>query len=219
MSDYLTTREVQDLLKVDRITIYRMVQDGRLRGVKIGQQWRFADEDVQRFICGLPVTAAVGDEPALNAGAFPVHCAQVIQDLFADLGQISSLIIDPEGHPLTQTSHPCTFCQQENQSNEEACQSTWKKAAAAPYPGAPIFCHAGFNYLRTPIQINGRTLAWLLVSQNPPSPESSPSSASPAHLEEWSQRFVQAMETIIKERTRLVDRLQQIARISQLEEI
>ncbi len=41
MEDLLTTREVQELLKVDRITIYRMLQDGRLHGMKIGQQWRF----------------------------------------------------------------------------------------------------------------------------------------------------------------------------------
>ncbi|HPH94273.1 MAG TPA: PocR ligand-binding domain-containing protein [Anaerolineaceae bacterium] len=218
MSDYLTTREVQDLLKVDRITIYRMVQDGRLHGVKIGQQWRFADEDVQRLICRASAPAA-GEEPALTAGAFPVHCAQVIQDLFSDLGQISSLIIDLEGRPLTQTSHPCAFCQQENQVNGGACQEAWTKAASAPYPEKPIICHAGFNYIRTPIQINGQTLAWLLVSQNPQPPASETSSASPARLEEWSQRFVQAMESIIKERTRLVDRLQQIARISQLEEL
>ena len=34
MTDLLTTRQVQDILKVDRITIYRMLQDGRLKGVK-----------------------------------------------------------------------------------------------------------------------------------------------------------------------------------------
>ena len=42
MDVLLTTREVLDMLKVDRITIYRMLQDGRIKGVKIGQQWRFA---------------------------------------------------------------------------------------------------------------------------------------------------------------------------------
>jgi excisionase family DNA binding protein len=41
---YLTTRQVQNILQVDRITIYRMLQDGRLKGVKIGQQWRFPAE-------------------------------------------------------------------------------------------------------------------------------------------------------------------------------
>ncbi|MGB9754636.1 helix-turn-helix domain-containing protein [Roseiflexus castenholzii] len=41
MNDLLTTREVQDLLKLDRTTVYRMLKEGRLTGVKVGQQWRF----------------------------------------------------------------------------------------------------------------------------------------------------------------------------------
>jgi excisionase family DNA binding protein len=50
MTDLLTTRQVQEILKVDRITIYRMLQDGRLKGVKIGQQWRFARREVERLL-------------------------------------------------------------------------------------------------------------------------------------------------------------------------
>ena len=49
MDNLLTTRQVQDRLKVDRITIYRMLQDGRLRGVKIGQQWRFPEKEIERL--------------------------------------------------------------------------------------------------------------------------------------------------------------------------
>ena len=45
MENYLTTKQVQDLFKVDRITIYRMLQDGRLKGVKIGNQWRCCQQD------------------------------------------------------------------------------------------------------------------------------------------------------------------------------
>ncbi|MCA9947998.1 MAG: helix-turn-helix domain-containing protein, partial [Anaerolineales bacterium] len=38
MEDLLTTRQVQELLQVDRTTVYRMRKDGRLTGVKVGQQ-------------------------------------------------------------------------------------------------------------------------------------------------------------------------------------
>ena len=46
----LTTRQVQELLRVDRITVYRMLNDGRLKGVKIGQQWRFPAREVERLL-------------------------------------------------------------------------------------------------------------------------------------------------------------------------
>lgn len=47
MDDLLTTRQLQDLLRVDRITIYRMLNDGRLRGFKVGGQWRFSPREVE----------------------------------------------------------------------------------------------------------------------------------------------------------------------------
>ena len=46
----LTARQLQDLLQVDRITIYRMLKDGRLEGFKVGGQWRFSRQTVQRWL-------------------------------------------------------------------------------------------------------------------------------------------------------------------------
>jgi excisionase family DNA binding protein len=40
MEDLLATRQPQDILQIDRVTIYRMLEDGRLRGVKVGGKWR-----------------------------------------------------------------------------------------------------------------------------------------------------------------------------------
>ena len=57
MEDLLTTREVQELLHVDRITVYRMLSDGRLKGVKIGQQWRFPAREVDRLLSGTSAAA------------------------------------------------------------------------------------------------------------------------------------------------------------------
>ena len=42
---------------------------------------------------------------------FPAHCVQAIQDLFADVSQVGAHVIDLQGEPLTQPSHPCGFCQ------------------------------------------------------------------------------------------------------------
>lgn len=37
MDSLLTARQLQDLLRVDRITIYRMLKDGRIQGFKDGE--------------------------------------------------------------------------------------------------------------------------------------------------------------------------------------
>ncbi len=49
MNELLTTKQIQDLLQVDRITVYRMLNDGRLKGVKIGNQWRFPQSEIDRL--------------------------------------------------------------------------------------------------------------------------------------------------------------------------
>jgi excisionase family DNA binding protein len=50
VDDLLTTRRLQELLRVDRITIYRMLNDGRLRGFKVGGQWRFSRRKIEAWL-------------------------------------------------------------------------------------------------------------------------------------------------------------------------
>ena len=50
MAELLTTKQLEDLLKIDRITVYRMLNDGRLKGVKIGNQWRFPQNEIDRLL-------------------------------------------------------------------------------------------------------------------------------------------------------------------------
>ena len=95
MDELLTAREVQEILKVDRITIYRMLNDGRLKGAKIGQQWRFSRSDVERLLGNEP--PAEEPLPPEPNPSFPTHCVQTIQDLFSDVSQISALIVDTRG--------------------------------------------------------------------------------------------------------------------------
>ena len=84
-----------------------MLQDGRLKGIKIGQQWRFSQGDVERLIeFNSPdqSNSIPGPDPT-----FPTHCVQTIQDLFAEVGQISALVIDMQGLPLTPGQPPDSF--------------------------------------------------------------------------------------------------------------
>ena len=174
MDNLLTTRQLQELLKIDRITIYRMLADGRLRGVKVGQQWRFRASDVESLIdtCNENNLPAVAVAPA----ALPVHCIQAIQNVFADIGQIAALVIDSQGRPLTETSHPCPFCSllAANPSSRQACAASWEEFARNPLPNPLtnpladhgfLTCHAGLNYTCAAITAGGQTLGYLLAGQ------------------------------------------------------
>src|SRR3972149_2188107 len=101
MTDLLTTRQVQDILKVDRITIYRMLQDGRLRGVKVGSQWRFTSTEVERLLSG---QSQINEVATDSAAVFPVHCVQTIQNLLSGVSLMSALVLDANGDPVTEFS-------------------------------------------------------------------------------------------------------------------
>jgi excisionase family DNA binding protein len=175
MDDLLTTRQVLERLKVDRITVYRMLQDGRLKGVKIGQQWRFNQREVDRLL-GVETAPA---EPVQFSGeiSFPTHCVQTIQDLFATVGQISAGVVDMEGKALTKVSRPCLYFQilQRSTSASKACHLSWQTIALESRAGSRIFtCYSGLQWLAAPVFDREEQVAVLLAGQfywQPPDPQ------------------------------------------------
>lgn len=252
MNDLLTTRQVQEILKVDRITIYRMLQDGRLKGVKIGQQWRFPQTEVERLVgISYPVdeSAQVFADPN-----FPTHCVQTIQDLFAEVGQISALVVDMQGHPLTQVSHPTRFCEMllSSPAGQNACQASWlafarDSAAVNGAAGSRFFtCQAGLQYIGAPIYDKDVQVGLFLAGQfywQTPDPREEAERirrlaaayrlpleelqaaareipvidpAQHARVETWPFTAARAVQSILHERLCFVERLQQIATLTQL---
>ncbi|MEA4910200.1 MAG: helix-turn-helix domain-containing protein [Chloroflexi bacterium] len=243
MPDLLTTREVQEMLKVDRITIYRMLQDGRLKGVKIGQQWRFTPKEVAQLLDGAPPT------PSTDAGGrppFPAHCVQTIQDLFTDLSQTSAIVLDPQGNPLTEMSHPCEFCRQVQSTPQgrQACAQSWQELARAGLPG-PFACHAGMIYLWAELQEDGAPVGRILIGPQAHHPLQDErmrdrlqrlageyglngrdllrsaldvpvmDAARLVLVKSWLSKLTAAIASILKERAGFVDRLQRIAEMTQ----
>ncbi len=47
-----TAKEVQEILRVSPNTVLAMLKDGRLKGFKIGRDWRIPAENLQAFIRG-----------------------------------------------------------------------------------------------------------------------------------------------------------------------
>jgi excisionase family DNA binding protein len=76
----LTALEVQELLHIDRSTVYRMAEDGRLPAIRVGRSWRFPADRIEALLDsgqsvasthGAP-TAAPGDRPATSSPALSV---------------------------------------------------------------------------------------------------------------------------------------------------
>lgn len=46
---FLTPVDVMDILCIGRNTFYKLVRDGKLKGFKIGKQWRMHPKDLDEF--------------------------------------------------------------------------------------------------------------------------------------------------------------------------
>ncbi len=165
MDELLTTKQVQDLLQVDRTTIYRMLNDGRLVGVKIGQQWRFSRQEVESMLSG---NHAVAEKSLPPLQVLPIHCIQAIQDVFSEVAEIGSVTTSAQGEPLTHVSNMGSFCQliQNSPSGRSACMKSWQNLAEKPGKNPTFFtCHAGLQYACAQIEIEGKKTAVLIAGQ------------------------------------------------------
>lgn len=148
MTDLLTTKQVQQLLRVDRTTIYRMVESGQLPAIRVGKQWRFAQEQVDQWLEGhgagmMPATPARtapdaendADLRSLDLKMLLPACAQLVQDAFADVLGVMMVITDMQGQPVTQVSNPCGYFNALTAGNPAAvshCVFTWQQLAGSP---------------------------------------------------------------------------------------
>ena len=48
--DVMTLNEVAEYLRIPRSTVYKLVQEGRIPGQKVGRQWRFHRAVVEKWL-------------------------------------------------------------------------------------------------------------------------------------------------------------------------
>ena len=48
--DVMTLNEVAEYLRIPRSTAYKLVQEGRIPGQKVGRQWRFRRDTIDRWL-------------------------------------------------------------------------------------------------------------------------------------------------------------------------
>ncbi len=246
MGDLLTTKQVQDILKVDRITVYRMVDDGRIKGVKIGTQWRFTQNEIDRFL-GLDAPEEVPAAESIQD--FPSTCVKEVQDIFAGIIGIGAVTVTMQGTPLTEPTFTNPFCKliMSSESGKHACQSSWRRIALKN-TGEPDFqiCHAGLCYKRAKIQSENHQIAWLIAGQyylNNPENESERKRVEDLavmhqiskeklleaarqipilnkyqqdQVQEWTPKVAGTVQSILCERAELIGRLKRIAELSSI---
>jgi excisionase family DNA binding protein len=171
VENLLSTKQLQELLNIDRTTVYRMLKDGRLTGIKVGNQWRFPREEVDAILAGEHFSAHEATTSAkltVNIDALPLNCIQKMQDVFAEVLEIGAITTAPSGKPLTKVSNPCQFCQLilDTESGNQACSDSWTRLAAKNTPQTEFdVCHAGLLYARKRININNQFKAMFVVGQ------------------------------------------------------
>jgi excisionase family DNA binding protein len=193
MTDLLTTHQVQDLLNVDRTTIYRMVQSGQLPAIRVGKQWRFARPEIDRWLRsqsafgsvgssasspGTSLPAADGTGPSL-AQLLPLSSLQLIQDAFAETLRVMMVVTDMDGQPVTRVSNSCGLFDNVIGNAEAAarCIQGWQRLAGeltleprfAP-SDLGLLCARGL--IRSGNELKGMVFLGGIAPQEwPPSPE------------------------------------------------
>lgn len=166
MHDLLTAREVQELLKLDRTTVYRMLKDGRLAGVKVGQQWRFVRQEVEALLSATHPSQSTFTQRASDI--LPLHCIQPIQDIFAEIANVTALTVLPDGEPLTEISNPSQVYQllTSHESGRQIYHECWQRLATLSQ-ASPDFAtyFAGFHAVSTPVTLDGELVAVLIADQ------------------------------------------------------
>ena len=166
---YLTARDVQELIRVDRSTIYRMAESGRLPAIKVGRQWRFPADAIDELLGG--TNRRSSGEP-MRVGM------QYVADLFADLYRVMVIITDIEGNPLTEVSNPCGYfaAVSSEAAALDRCIEEWK-ALGTQYDFEPRLrpSHLGFlctrAFIRVENELTGMVIAGGIAPADwPPSP-------------------------------------------------
>lgn len=243
MSEFLTTKQIQELLQVDRTTVYRMLSDGRLSGIKIGNRWRFVKAKIDDLFT--EPAPAVELAPAISFDVLPLTCLQGMQTVAAEAIGVGAITTDTAGKPLTKMSHPCRFCQliYDSEKGRAACLANYAQLAHLAGSAFPqITCHAGLHCIGGEIKINGAKTAVFIVGQfksstglnhrphteqlaNECGLDADDLAAAAAEIPvfdqaeqqkvaDWLPKLTRTLSEIGQERAELLDRLKRIAAMS-----
>lgn len=141
---------------VDRSTVYRMAEDGRLPAVKVGKQWRFEREVIESVL-----------RPSRSNELAQPHFENELQlatDVAAELLGVMMIVTDMDGRPLTTAANPCPRFATAEPAALEACAKEWQ-TFAAEFDVTPRFRIGplGFECARSYVRSGTRLIAMVLA--------------------------------------------------------
>ena len=147
MVTYLTARDLEELIRVDKSTIYRMAEDGRLPAVKVGRQWRFPEDAVMGWL-GIDTGGAVMRIEHNLRDLVTPGVATAVAVLAAAAMGVMVVVTDMDGRPLTPVANPCGLFNAvaADPAILPRCISSWQKYASAP-DLVPRFGPSEFGFL------------------------------------------------------------------------
>lgn len=187
----LTVRQLQDLLQVDRITIYRMLGDGRLQGFKVGGQWRFSRRAIEDWLHEQEASLTAQEPPMAEGSlhpspeALPLSCIRAIQEIFAQALGVGAVTTAADGSPLTPVANCCKFCDLllRTEIGRQRCVESWRVSGAEVRgTSRSATCHAGLRYLSGRIEVHGRFVA---------AAHAGPYLERPADQQAWDARILE----------------------------
>ena len=154
---------------MDRITIYRMIEDGRLPGFKVGGQWRFSRQEIEGWLLEQRGQGEVGGSASANdyfsSGdqALPLSCVQAVQGLYAEALDVAAVTVGPDGSPLTAISNSCEFCNLilSTEEGRRRCSVAWRQADG----DTPHHCHAGLLCVAKHVDLQEEHVAFVAACQ------------------------------------------------------
>jgi excisionase family DNA binding protein len=169
----LTAQQVKEVLDIDTSTIYRMASDGRLAAVKVGRQWRFPADQIERLLGG--ATARAQDQaPAGQA----LELEEAVVTMAAKALGVMMVYTDMTGRPLTPVVNPCRRF--EARAGDPAfvaeCAAEWREFAEDPdlRPTFQLGMH-GFecarSFVRSGTQLTGMVLVGGIAPEDQPDPD------------------------------------------------
>jgi PTS system nitrogen regulatory IIA component len=171
MTSLLTAKELQALLQVDRSTIYRMAESGRIPAIKVGRQWRFPSEQITSWL-GTPNTpredVKAVESPIPNGtlqSLLPTEYVDSMAELLGQLLGVMVVVTDMDGRPISKAANPCGLFEAINENDDAVarCVVSWKQLADQ-IDLQPRFApsHMGLlcarSYLRVGAELKGMVL-------------------------------------------------------------
>lgn len=131
--ELLRAEQVSKLLKVDRSTVYRMAENGKLPATKVGRQWRFPADEISRLLQTDHATAASSE----NDGQALIEAVQAslpLIELSAQLLGVMMIATDMDGHPVTEliNPNPWVSSRADEPGFVDTCLAYWKQLANDP---------------------------------------------------------------------------------------